>query len=369
MDNSRELIFRRIWAFTHIFFLASSSDWIRDVFLLQPNAIFALVISALAITVVWSSNSKLFYSMLIVQICFAFYVLPDLQNHRSISALINIGLLLGFSDGKFFNSKTVWVIARSILIVYFFAAFHKLNYDFFDSKVSCGPRFLDHVKILFPQIWFSDSFVIYGTVLIEFLLVLLLLFPRTWKIAALSGIIFHIGLSFDYFKMFTNFSAVMCGLLSIAANPSPVENILFSQRALRSFSIILATAFCLVGFSIINNISYLFIVHSLFLIWCLGLIFLLFNSGSKYVVKVSRLGLIISSIFILNGIAPYLGIKNRGSYNMYSNLQISHEYSNHFLFKKGGDVLGFRGIQPPGFLGKLFPFNPSGPQERDKCVW
>lgn len=307
--------------------------------------------------------------MLILQIFYALSVLPDLQNHRYLAMFVNIGLLLGARDGVFFNPKTTWIIARTVLIVYFFATFHKLNHDFFDTTVSCGSQFLDHVKFLhsFPDI--SSTFIIYCTVVVEAVLTFLLVSPRTWKMAALVGIIFHLGLSFDYFKMFINFTAIMAGLLSMIANPLPIDNIILNKRNYKILLLFLITAFMLTGFNFISTDLYIFIVHSLLIVWCFGLILFLLSSGSSFSFSNSGLEIILVCVVFLNGAAPYIGLKNRGSFNMYSNLQISSKYSNHLLISKGGDVLGFNGIQPNGILGKLFPFHPAGPEERDKCVW
>lgn len=369
MDQFKEFTLRRIWAFAHLFFLCSSLGWVTDLFDGSILNLIPLILFISIFGVIWSVNRSFFVLMIVSQICYAISTLPDLQNHRFLAMFVNFGLLIGVNRGEFFNTKTLWMISRSVLIVYFFATFHKLNFDFFDPEVSCASQFLDHVLDLFPGNQIPGAVVIYSTVIIEALLVILLLSSSTWKWAAVLGITFHLGLSFDYYKMFINFTAVMSGLLAIIAIQDGAKNFLLNQSTLKWLSILVMLSLITVSFGLLELEYYTFILHSGLIIWCSSLILLVLNSNYPLPTEVSKIHIFLICLFILNGFSPYLGIKNRSSLAMYSNLQVSPEYSNHFIIKKGYDLFGFKGVTPEGLLGKIFPFNPSGPEERGKCVW
>ena len=47
------------------------------------------------------------------------------------------------------------------------------------------------------------------------------------------------------------------------------------------------------------------------------------------------------ALALLNGASPYLGLKTRSSFTMYSNLRLEADYSNHLVAPPSGDALGF----------------------------
>jgi len=54
----------------------------------------------------------------------------------------------------------------------------------------------------------------------------------------------------------------------------------------------------------------------------------------------SPAGLAILALMILNGLGPYLGLKTRAAFDMYSNLRVEADRSNHLIVPRSLDVLG-----------------------------
>ena len=52
---------------------------------------------------------------------------------------------------------------------------------------------------------------------------------------------------------------------------------------------------------------------------------------------------LIPLLMVFNGFTPYLGLKTRSSFDMYSNLRIRGTESNHFLIPHPLDLLGYSG--------------------------
>ena len=55
----------------------------------------------------------------------------------------------------------------------------------------------------------------------------------------------------------------------------------------------------------------------------------------------SSLLLLIPFLVLLNGLGPYLGLKLRSAWQMYSNLRVDETGSNHFLIPRSLDIGGF----------------------------
>jgi hypothetical protein len=59
-------------------------------------------------------------------------------------------------------------------------------------------------------------------------------------------------------------------------------------------------------------------------------------------VRPSRAAWVFAALVVLNGITPILGVKNRNAWQMYSNVRIEPEYTNHWLFPRSFDLLGLQ---------------------------
>ena len=205
------------------YYLNESEQWINII-----SSSFSLIILILCLLLSKYRNI-LFLVFLFFSSYFIFDVYPKVSNHSTLILFVNIYLIFSLLTKKLFkNEKLIisnndfLVLRWTLIIVYFFTGFHKLNYDFLFSENSCANWF--HTKIFFlftDQIIKPYPDIIY--LISPFLVVILeltesiaLMFKRTQLIALCSFLLFHFYLSLGGFVDF----AAVCISLMIAFIPT-----------------------------------------------------------------------------------------------------------------------------------------------------
>ena len=316
--------------------------------------------------------------MLVTQIAFAIYTLPDLQNHRYLALFVNVGLILSYKNQEFFNPKAIWIISRSLIVVYFFAAFHKVNSDFINPATSCATQFTKNIEILLPFIKYTildiGSIQIYGTIILEFLLSVLLFFKRTWKYAALLAVLFHLSLTYDFIKLFINFSGIMIGLVTIITAKKSISSFYSEPKIIRLLLLITTFTILAPRYFGFEHFWHIFGVLTVFMFFSIRSVISILNKTPADDALTASEGRTITGCFLvgllfLNAASPYLNIKNRGAFNMYSNLQVSTTYSNHLFVPRIIDPFGLGDTIPTGLTAKFLPKAPIDPSIHDQCSW
>ena len=130
------------------YFLNESESW--------GNIYSSLFSLFLLITLLLLSKYRyvVFILFLLISTYFIFDKYPRVSNHSTLIMFINIYLLFSsltkivFNNNKLVISNNDFLVLRwSLIIVYFFTGFHKLNYDFLFSENSCANWY--HTKLLF----------------------------------------------------------------------------------------------------------------------------------------------------------------------------------------------------------------------------
>jgi hypothetical protein len=344
---------------------------------------FTVVLIALG-TILFRFQLTLFPALLSAYILFFLLGLPEHPNHRYLLFFLSLSFLplairIYQNDCNMayeYFSKQIIPFSRILcLMVYFFAFFAKLNQGYLDPETSCSVVFVKHVHLLYFQ-WIFPEFPdalgyisIYMSILTELLLLPLLYFPRTRLIGVLAGIIFHYFLALDTIKYFINFSSVMYLLLLIVGGELYFSR-LFSERIIRTstklifpfalffFIFFLSSKSSLsgnngaqLGFSAFVTFSHYWLLLALLLIarylTVTGKELLNpsldasslhpFNRNFSFPMYGWHYALLI--LVLAYGVSPYLGLKTRISFTMYSNLWFDKDTSNHLLLKSNPDLL------------------------------
>ncbi|MBV6325091.1 hypothetical protein [Duganella violaceipulchra] len=237
-------------------------------------------------------------------------------------------------------------VQAMVLVLYFFAFFHKLNREYFQADVSCATALVDFFcwdrKITHPRLLhFYRNFGIYGTVILEGLIPLMLYFNDARGPGLIIAVIFHFILAL---MGIVNFSMFMyAGLFAFVA-PATYHSALLAWSSANAG--MLATAS--LGVLLIvwrwtprnaaTHCSYVYrkpawliqsafgVLTACFLFLCL---FVLQDAPTaprpwEAVPDSERLILtVLLAAFILNGIGPYLGYKTEFSFAMFSNLRLT----------------------------------------------
>jgi hypothetical protein len=288
----------------------------------------------------------------------AWMLMPALPNHRVVLLFAALSILLGTfrrdASAKGLRSNLRWLT----IVVYIFAVLAKCNEDYLLAEVSCASRFLKEALELHgmssPEAvtWQqAPSFVGYCTLLAELAIPILLIPARTRGFAILFGVFFHICLATHYTKYFANFSSAMFLLLGSWLSEQQCQRI--DARYLRSrrglfvlWALLLYGALGAQALGLLTTPNWLIIRYVLWLVYGAYIVFIFARAvlASSPIQERERIGVpttLLLILALLNGISPYVGIKTRSGFSMYSNLRVEPGYSNHLFMPASPDLFGY----------------------------
>lgn len=354
-------IFNRSWAIAALFDKAWYDHWVYS-----PSN-FILAFTALVLFIRPGCAACLI-TFCVAQTCDYFSESKVMANHPWIMVLVDTMLLVTAVRFAWRGEWSADVLAKifhevlpairvSVLIVYFWATFHKLNTDFLNPDTSCVSLLMygfNHRPLLFsfyhPPTW-QVLAGIHGTLVVEALIPLLLSFRRTRAAGILLAVAFHSFLSFGIRNGFYAFSVVIFPLLMSFVSPSWAARLDawvvrlawphskgwwgWVIRAMAALTVGLLSIFshrlgisrvCPAWFTY-NTVILTFILFDL---WRHGVQSLPVIEPRPF--RLARIGLImLVTIVFVNGACPYLGLKTENSFAMYSNLRTEGNRPNHLI--------------------------------------
>jgi hypothetical protein len=292
--------------------------------------------------------------------------LPAASNHLVIGILVHAAFALSAAailwgrrrvsthrtDSTF---RATWIetvrapVALTLLVVYFFVIFHKLNKSFFHPEVSCSGTLLSQlVRLQGLDVGpMPDGVVLasaYLTVFVEALILFLLAVRRYRRWGVLLGVAFHATLAMANFYDFATFVfAIYVILLPPEATARVPRPEMWRRAALLGW-----TASGLVGFAAWWSDS---IDSPLGLRWHTLQVVTWFLAVGPLMVPLLRTSfathptdrpaprltfrpvwlVLLPVLAFVNGMTPYLGIKTVANYSMFSNLRTEEGRTNHLL--------------------------------------
>jgi hypothetical protein len=359
-------LFTVTWALAALFHLIGNQRGMPDwgvavlgvgivIALLRPWVVWAIVpLAAADILLVWLEA-------------------PVLGNHWLVAGFVSAGVLvvvgrrlvrgLPLDPGSTFDE--VAPVARLILIgFYAFAAFAKLNHDFFDPAVSCATFYFRestdslglHGLQLGGALWLQ-RLIIVATAATELSIPVLLLVRRTrrwWVIVALA---FHFLLALDRSHQFFDFSSMLAALFLLflptgfAAWAGERLRSAIARLALRRPSLPeLVHLVAVVGAALLVAVAVLDrpqgaasrLLSAGHLLWRVYALVMLV-AVVRYVLTerpvavpgalrvASPMLLVVPLLVVANGLTPYLEVKTAYGWNMYANLRTEGGKTNHLI--------------------------------------
>jgi hypothetical protein len=349
------------WASAVLFSLTSTPGWF-DALVRRPDMLVTWVDVCLALlgflVILRRPGVSVLALLCAAQLIDVALRLPEVPNHRMILALASVAFLAAARRRRSGDVLDEFVpVARAIVvIVYLFAFFAKLNRDFLDPASSCAAQFYDsatHWWLLLPDVALARQAALFGTLAVEAALPLGLCWKRSRRTAVVLGLVFHFLLALDVTHNFVNFSAVMSALLVLYLPRGFLDSLGETFGPSRSVRTMLAAGLLLVlvsGLLAVANWSAYTIVYcwTRQLVWSVYAIVLcgaaiVWRGPEDEALRTWRLspaGAVIIALTLLNGSGPYLGLKTRTAFDMYSNLRVEAERSNHLLVPRSLDLLG-----------------------------
>jgi hypothetical protein len=275
--------------------------------------------------------------ILSLQSFFILSSLPKVANHHVLVLFVNIGIIFSILGKYYFTKERKFILEKPTLnyilalvaVMYFFAYFHKLNASFFDLNLSCATNLYQNLlrtplgKLL-PNSTTVYQLNIYIVLVLELAIALFVLIR--FKIAFYISFAFHALLSF---AIFYDFSAVILSLFFLLR--SDEKNQKYGKRVLAG-KILLGLS--LTPLVLVNIFELPFPHHhfttTIFVI--AGFSLMLWPSDFiNFTFKFRKRDLVLLFLFLVNALAPYLGLKTVSSLSMFSNLRTEGQFKNHLI--------------------------------------
>lgn len=366
-----------LWAWSVIFHNGKTNEWIQypiDV-LTTAGAIGVLLSRA---------RLQSFILLLMAQVAAFFVRLPNVTNHPTLAAIAALTMLVGFA-GVAASGKNGWpaidgwirlvvpALRWQVLMLYFWVVFHKLNRDFFDPEWSAAVEHLENlsatlVKLGLPAIpmtSLTEHGAIWGTLIIEAAIPVFLLFAKTRILGIGVGLVFHFILGVEDFYDFTSLMYAGLFLFVPIVAVTTLDETLNRMRRWFQFmwriappGIWFAGAMVAVASNLVavgSRVEHSFRVFKIvWFLWSIGL-FAVFAplvwrqilSGARWdfgstLRPSSRWFWIFPALVFINGACPYLGLKTRSVFAMFSNLRTEDGTTNHLIVPAWTQVFDFQ---------------------------
>ena len=255
----------------------------------------------------------------------------------------------------------------SLLVLYFYVVFHKLNPDFFRPETSAVGSFLNRFSRAFLGRWTPDSVVVAGavaTLVVETAIPLLLCLRRGRRWGLLLGIGFHGVLALTPGGRFFDFSAMVFAFYVVflpSGSVAWIERQYSARRAgwrqaaparrgwfFFAGTLAFVPAYLLFHYTPPGKLA---AAHPFMALWiayftvyaAVVVPSLLRGQGGRLAFRIRPAWLwLIPGLILFNGSNPYLGLKTETSFAMFSNLQTENGRSNHFFVPASLQVFDYQ---------------------------
>lgn len=297
---------------------------------------------------------------------------PLLANHWLLHGFIAVVVLGGLALRRSGIAHLMGGIGGPLRLVllafYSFAAFAKLNTDFFDPAVSCARFYLEESASSWGvgglvEGWGSSAQTAIAVVVaaIELSVPALLLWRRTRSAGVLVALAFHFVLALDRTHQFFDFSAVLVCLFLLFLPAGGASTILASASDVRDRlaarwssgpELLRLVGLAACGLAVVvaagpgdwpappllrNAGVVVWIVYGVVALAAAAAAVRAARGEPRPLVGagVAPVLLLLPAVAVLNGLTPYLEVKTAASWNMYSNLAVVDGDSNHLVVRRG----------------------------------
>jgi hypothetical protein len=342
----------------------------------------ALLIPVAAWTLLRPWSTARFTVMVATQVAVVAIDMPHVTNHSLFLAIGGAAFLLVIAlRGRRLPSREVLTenlvpfLRWGTLLVYGVAMVSKLNDGFLDERRSCAVHFYgvmrDHLRFL-PAPPAVAGATIWGTIVVEAVLVVLLAVPRTRLIGIGIGSVFHVILAIAGHTPFAGFAFALYALflpddIQDRSRAARVRYRWFDLTVRRLSEWVTRPAAPWVALAttvgplallttdtsaaswlqelLVSNVMPAFLVYSAVLF---TLLVVCLRAGGP--LRTPRVGLRLASpvwyaavaVLVLNSMLPYIGVKTSTTFTMYSNLRTEGAVWNHLFIPEDVRVFGLQ---------------------------
>ena len=357
-------IFAFLWALCSLFDFTPRASWLE-----VPHH---LLLTASALVVIFRPSSVLAFGLFNALSLLAFVIdSPETPNHRVLFAIGNAsilwtGLVLAWKARQptgvspFRISGDAWlrafapVLRAELVLLYFFAVLHKLNWAYFDPSVSCAVHTLARLTPASLTPWIPEGgaaqlLIIFGSLVIETSIPVLLCIRRTRIWGMILGFLFLSFIGLGYFHFSTGLLALFILFIPTSALDHAFgrakngrERQPWRGWTAKGWVVRLIVLALVVAMAEVRELSP-GIFRFLQLVWLAGTIaflvflvgaprgWLLWRGASPGRLRDARLVLIFPLLLFFFGLSPYLGLRTVPAFSMFSNLRTEGGITNHLF--------------------------------------
>ncbi|MGE0499735.1 MAG: DUF393 domain-containing protein [Rhizobiaceae bacterium] len=317
-----------------------------------------IVLLALAVGVVLRPQARgLFLGLMLVSLISGWLQAPASSNHTMLRNYVALAfaviyvaqLLRGTGWQRVFADFSV-VAGAGLMVMYVFGIFHKINTGFLDPAVSCAVTLW---RMMPPPLSYLDGPVIqygaiYGTFLVEGLILVGLFIRPLRHVAVAAGILFHWLLALSNFSNYLPFTTLSMSLhvlfLSSGAAARVWASPVMAAFTLRlrqplwiavgaTYVAVMAFMVALDRYSTATLLASLFILPVAFAILRYGGVHEASPRSQVAGMRGRALAAVLGGLFFLSCLLPYAGLKTAQAMNMFANLRVEGGVSNHLVFR------------------------------------
>jgi Vitamin K-dependent gamma-carboxylase len=306
--------------------------------------------------------------------------LPNVFNHTLVIGVVGVTLLLWWlialsrstdraRDPRYVFASIAPFLRAAFVIVLFSAAISKLNTGFFDASTTCAVWILDAIPFVSIPGGLAGLMIV-GGVIVEFAIPTLLLFRRTRFLAILVGMGFGVvtafaghapfaGFGWSFYLLFMTPGTLGRAVVTLRrALPGRVQHWLTTTSTSPAGWLVLgAVALIVMGVvQLLPTELYGFVkrygASVAFCLWTLAWAVLLLRNWRHWFrpppASWGRFGAghavfaVAILLIVFNAASPYLGLKTRFSFTMFSNLQTEPGRWNHVVLPEAMRVFGLQ---------------------------
>lgn len=341
-----------------------------------PSLHFAVVLAAFWVLLRPTSVPRLLI-MLALEGLAVWRDMPGAGSHTLLVAVCGASILVyaawttaavrRLPDAGAFFERVAPFLRVALLVLYAAAALAKMNPGYFDAEISCATAMLPGVVWFDPGLvdapWLSVT-AIWGSVLVEAMLPLLLVVPRTRVTGLILGTAFHLVLAL---AGNVPFSSLVLAFYVAFLPPGLATRMRTVARARRpswgAAWVWRAMVASLAGLWVLGGIvtdpeptqvttavawgTRLVVVA---VVLAAAALALAVRRAGKSPARSERLDLRLAhpafvagiALLVLNAMAPYVGLKTESAFTMYSNLQTEAGDWNHAIVPEAVRVFGYQ---------------------------
>lgn len=357
--STRQMLFSfffSLFSLIHVFNYAFAYDRAPDADLI---AVFAA-----AMFLLWKPGSpRALFLLMAASLISTIAQAPAQSNHTMLRSMLVLGYFMSFGWAMLRSRPVADVFGNfilagrwSLLVMYVFGIFHKINTDFLNPDTSCAMVLWRAMPWPLHTIQgpVMEFLAIYGTFAVEGAIMLALIWRPTRYLGLVAGILFHIMLGLSDYAAYVAFTtlSIACHVLWLdrrqVSRMVGSSEMSFIQTRLHTPAGLGLLIICLTG-AALAMWRHDFSLSNLFLLpFVLPLCWLILrygredkSSGMRHGAAAITIGVLAAGVYFISASMPYLGLKTAQSINMFANLRLEAGVSNHVVFPNPPSAFGY----------------------------